>query len=209
MATSLSDGYLLTIILAAFAFATTRLHEAHRFEVAFALAAGFSLFQIWRLATAFFPRIRLDGCSGLVSRSYGYAYSLARRRGKSVESETTQGYRDDEEAKEKPADVDDEKVSTTRRIVWHKEYIDSYRHLREHGNSAFIFLLELTLASLAYSVIRRAGLSAMQQLSSIGILFAIWAAPALFVHLLAQHLERRFSHFDRRLEKHVRPKHRS
>jgi hypothetical protein len=36
--------------------------------------------------------------------------------------------------------------------------------------------------------------------SAIGALFALWASPVLFVHLLGQLLERRFSQYDRRLE---------
>ena len=78
--------------------------------------------------------------------------------------------------------------------------MDTYRHLREHGNSAFIFLLELVLATLAYGVIARPGQSPSHALSAIGLLFAIWATPSVFVHLLAQHLERRFSRYDQKLK---------
>ena len=77
--------------------------------------------------------------------------------------------------------------------------MDTYRHLREHGNSAFIFILEIALASLAFCIITKPGQLPVQQLGAIGTLFAVWAVPSAFVHLLRQHLERRFSHFDRRV----------
>jgi hypothetical protein len=205
----LSDGYLLTTLLAALAFVVTLRHEEVRYWIAFVLASAFAMVQLRRLWIIFFPRVAVEGCSGTVSYSYGYSYALARRRGKSIDTETTKGNHVDHPGKLVPADVDDEKVSTTRRIVWHKDYMDSYRHLREHGNSAFIFLLELTLAALTYCLITRSGRSAAQQLSTTGILFAIWATPAIFVHLIAQHLERRFSHFDRRLTRLVKSRHKS
>ena len=193
----LSDGYLTSALLVATAFLVTLVPQSCRYLGAFVLTSIFSAIQLWRLGLAFFPRIKVDGCSGVdgspgtVSYSYGYAYSLARRRGKSTQTET----------KVTNSDLDDDEVSTTRRIIWHRDYMDSYRHLREHGNSAFIFLLELGLAALVYCVITKSGKSAQRELSDVGILFAIWAIPAVFVHLIGQHLERRFSHFDRRLDK--------
>jgi hypothetical protein len=189
----LSDGYITALVLAVFAFLVTRIHQECRYWAAFLLASIFVVVQIRRLWLVLFPRVTVEGCSGVVSRSYGYSYALARRRGKSKQSETTT-------ANNVSADFDDnEQVSTTHQIVWHRDYIDTYRHLREHGNSAFIFLLELVLAALIYCILTKSGKSAEQQLSAIGVLFAIWATPAVFVHLIGQHLERRFSHFDRRL----------
>jgi hypothetical protein len=80
--------------------------------------------------------------------------------------------------------------------------MDTYRHLREHGNSAFTFILELALAGLVYCVITKPGQTPPQQLGAVGALFAIWAIPAVFVHFLGQSLEQRFSHFDRRVGTH-------
>jgi len=190
----LSDGYLTTICVTAAAFLLAHFVSPDcRFCAALVLASIFTAFQLRRLWLAFYPRTTVEGCSGAVSRSYGYSYALARRRGRAKESETTV-------ARSVSADFDDdENVSTTRRIIWHKDYMDTYRHLREHGNSAFIFLLELSLAALVYSVISKSEKSATQQLGAVSVLLAIWAIPAVFVHLIGQHLERRFSHFDRRL----------
>ena len=55
------------------------------------------------------------------------------------------------------------------------------------------------LASLSFCIVTKPGQSHVQQLGAIGTLFAVWAVPSAFVHLLGQHLERRFSHFDRRV----------
>ena len=116
---------------------------------------------------------------------------LARRRGIPAKEEKT----------EVPSteDIDDERLTTIRRDAWRQEYMDTYRHLREHGNSAFIFILEIALASLAFCMITKPGQLPVQQLGAIGTLFVVWALPSAFVHLLGQHLERRFSHFDRRV----------
>ena len=67
--------------------------------------------------------------------------------------------------------------------------------MREHGNSAFIFLLELILAGLVYCIVSKECLTASYQLSAIGVLLGIWAIPAVIVHLVGQYLERRFSQF--------------
>ncbi len=200
---ALPDGYIATTLLAVAGFLATLAPEDCRYVAAFLLASLFAVVQLWRLWMIFFSRIDVAGCHGvdgspgMVSYAYGYSYALARRRGKSTETKTqttaTTGSADDDLD-------DDEQVTTTRRVLWHKDYMDTYRHLREHGNSAFIFLLELGLAALVYCVVTKSGKSAEQQLSAVGILFAIWAIPAVFVHLIAQHLERRFSHFDRRLK---------
>lgn len=192
----LFDGYVTSSVLAVAAFLSTFLSEKHRYFAAFIMVSIFAAIQLARLCFVFFDRIAVEGCSGTVSPAFGYTYALARRRGLPVtETRTTS------------SDVDDdEDVSTTRRMMWRQEFMDTYRHLREHGNSAFIFLLELALAALVYCVITKPGHSAGQQLSAVGVLFAIWALPAVFIHLVGQHLERRFSHFDRRVAPITRTK---
>ena len=194
------SGYTITILLAAVAFLLTLAHQECRYWAAFVLVAAFAIIQLRRLWRVLGTRVVVDKCHGVdgkeggtVTLAYGYSYSLSRRRGKVTETTTTTD------------PDDDEQVSKTRRELWHKDYMETYRHLREHGNSAFIFLLELALAALVYCVITGSVHSEQRQVSAVGILFAIWAVPAVFVHLLAQHLERRFSWFDRRLEKDQRP----
>lgn len=197
----LLDGYITTIVLIAFAFSGFHYcSQEHRYWFAFLLTLIFVFIQLRRLWLVLFPRVVVRGCSDSVSFAYGYAYALARRRGIPSETETKGPLKNGDEAASVSADADDDQeVTTTREIIWRRDYMDTYRHLREHGNSAFIFLLELTLAALVYCVITKPGQSPAQQLGAIGTLFAVWAVPAAFVHLLGQHLERRFSHFDRRI----------
>lgn len=180
------DGYIatITLTLAAFTLFHLPIPEDLRFYLGFVLAVIVVIVQVTRLWIAISPRIIVDGLDGDVSPTFGFTYALARRRGvtenlSSVQSDATirEDWRDD----------------------WRQDFIATYRHMREHGNSAFIFLLELALAALTYCVITKPGQSPQQQLGAIGALFAVWALPAVLVHLLGQHLERRFSRFDRRI----------
>jgi hypothetical protein len=64
-----------------------------------------------------------------------------------------------------------------------REYVESYQHLREHGNAFSILLLEVILAAALYaadSVIRLFGL------------VVIWIVPATFTWFLGTWLERGF-----------------
>jgi hypothetical protein len=61
-----------------------------------------------------------------------------------------------------------------------KEYIESYRHLREHGNAFFIALLELLLgAALFYSPV------------SWAVVLMLWITPAAGVWFFGTFLESR------------------
>jgi hypothetical protein len=123
---------------------------------------------------------------------YAYLMSLAERRGVILQQETAEttpkGVPD-----EGQADLDAEADNEGSTI---KEFVESYRHMREHSNSAFIFLLELILASACYGIIATYPSDTKMALLFVGVLFGLWSAPAACVHLLGQHLERRFSLFD-------------
>jgi len=201
--------YVLTFVFMGLAFVS--LHWHWSFWLAYVWASLFVIFQALRLGFVLFRRVNVRGCTGEVSPAYGFAYSLARRRGIPTETEKSvpnaanrnalgwsplasrykafADFRDDD---------DDEGVTTVRQIVWRRDFMDTYRHMREHGNSAFTFALELALAALVVCVVSGQQ-PPSQKLGYIGLLFAIWASPAVFVHLLGQHLERRFSHYDRRV----------
>ena len=73
------------------------------------------------------------------------------------------------------------------------DLVESYRHLRENGNTAFIVFLEIALCPIFFVALQ-------QQKSSVdfaylAILLLIWIFPAVLVYLLAQHLERCYSLF--------------
>lgn len=189
---SFRDGYIVTIVVGGLTLvASVKLDGQDRVTAAFGIVSVFVISQISRLwSVVVNGRISVTGLKDDVSPAFGFAYALARRRGVAEESvEDT-----------KSGDITNDVIERSRTIRWRSELMDTYRHLREHGNSAFIFVLEIILAALCYSVIDGMSWSPEKQLSALGILFAIWALPSMFVHLLGQHLERRFSWYDQRLK---------
>jgi hypothetical protein len=168
------DGYILAVVLVGCVFAFHFVPPECRYWPAFTTAFVVAALQFVRLGIVSSHQFSVRGHEDPVSEPYFYAYVLAHRRTLPAEKPS--------------AETDDKK--------WREEFVESYRHLREHGNSAFIFLLELTLATLAYCVITKPGQSSTHQLGALGLLFAVWAVPSIFVHLLAQQLERRFSRYD-------------
>lgn len=208
------DGYLATGVLAVGVLLVS-LFTSHAVMYAFAFiaAATFSGVQLVRLRSALARRKPLDGLDADASPMFGLAYSLARRRALRQEtkldhqavlgsdSEKSEASKAESSASNKKSSSDDDESSSrsvSRVIEWRVEFMETYRHMREHGNSAFIFVLELVLAGLSYCVLSWPGLSGSGQLTAIGVLFGIWAIPAVFVHLAGQQLERRFSRLDSR-----------
>jgi hypothetical protein len=192
------DGYLATMVLVITSFSLFHLAAANvRYWLAYLLAGLIVCIQFRRLyitisrTTQDFPGLS----KGTVSDAYAFAFTLARRRGV-VEVETTSPARTQNSQSTAAVNDDEDEVTNERQIAWRQELVATYRHMREHGNSAFIFLLELALAALAYCVITKPGQSGVQQLGALGSLFALWAVPSVFVHLLGQFLERRFSKYD-------------
>jgi len=197
------DGYIATFFLGIAALIAAHCFPQHRRCLAFGFTLLFAILQILRVWWVLADKNRrvISGSDGIRGESggevtllYSYARSLATRRGQREKIVQT----------EKPLG-DNKRSRTSQRVItkrgealWHKEYIETYRHLREHGNSAFIFVLELVLATLIYCITIPSE-SGAKQLSAIGLLFAIWAFPALSAHLIGQFLERRFSHYERRL----------
>ena len=159
------SGYFVTAIVSlAVLFISLFVPNGWRYWCAFPLAFLFSFYQVARI---WMVRKSINGTS-LV---YGYASALAEQRTSGVSPNDKQG-----------------------NTEWREDLVETYRHQREHGNSGFIFLLELALAGLAYWIVANDDLSdPLKKLSAVGILFGLWAFPAALVHMLAQHLERSFS----------------
>ncbi len=88
--------------------------------------------------------------------------------------------------------------TTPRR--WIEEYVTSYRHLREHGNAAFILLLQAVLCTLVYICLTAFpgyenwtwDTSREGQWVAYAVCFlllVLWVAPSVKVHQLSQQLE--------------------
>lgn len=73
----------------------------------------------------------------------------------------------------------------------HPDYVESYRHMREHGNSISIVLCELLLAFVLWSLkpIPSAG-NSTALVARVGIILGVWLAPASLVWLIGSSLER-------------------
>jgi len=74
-----------------------------------------------------------------------------------------------------------------------KDIVDSYRHLREHGNTALIVLLEFSLCPMLYLILENQD-GPLRKVLFVLVL-TLWILPSVLIHFLAQHLERRFSWF--------------
>jgi len=188
-----ADGYIWSFVLGGVAFCLSLIAGGRIvFGLAYLVVGLFSAMQLIRLIWGLRTRKKINGLKEQSSPLFGYAYALARRR--SLIEEVVIKKDTDKNTTETTSEA--EKTRTTR---WRPEFMDTYRHMREHGNSAYIFFLELSLAALVYTLLKVPSQTAHFQLSAIGVLFALWAVPAVFVHLVGQHLERRFSQYDRRL----------
>ena len=178
------DGYILSAILAAFsALAVISEPELARVWSAFVLVIAYSIAQTVRLVFAL-KRQKFKRLVGETALAYSFTFVLALQR----------GLFEDESRNQSQGSASMSPVRLTERSRWRREIVETYRHLREHGNSAFIFLLELVLASLCYIVLSA---ELDSKLFWLAILLGIWALPAVLAHFLAQYLERRFSRFDR------------
>lgn len=194
----LSDGYISAALFGlGTVVASLTLNGVTRVVVSFLLAAAFVGIQLYRI----WESLQMPNIQGYKKRPspliYAYLVTLAMRRGIVTKKTTTTT-----PAAGTNSDTDDEpdpQQTVEEESRWQREFIDSYRHMREHGNSGFIFGLEIILAATCYGIVRLPNLSGPEVLSVLGALFALWSVPAVFVHLLGQHLERRYSIFDRKL----------
>lgn len=73
------------------------------------------------------------------------------------------------------------------------EIVDSYRHLREHGNALSIVLLEIVLGAALTRVSSVANGSPDEtKLSLLAVMLAVWIAPGALVWLIGALIELRF-----------------
>lgn len=195
-----TDGYVVSGITSLLAFMFVGFVSGRSLVSAlFVLAGAYSAVQCLRFAKALSTEMKFRGFAPKVtSLTFAYISILAQRRGIVSETSSTEKPRPrmtgDEASDGEGTEARDTKISESRRF---KDFTDSYRHMREHGNSAFIFALEFTLAAETYGILKCFPNDAVKSLSVLAVLYLTWSFPAVFVHLLAQHLERRFSTFER------------
>lgn len=78
----------------------------------------------------------------------------------------------------------------TRKREKHKnvKYVESYRHLREHGNSFFIVFFEITLGVILYYLPERS--NDVKHIKDMIFILLLWVFPAIVVWFIAISLER-------------------
>jgi hypothetical protein len=162
---------------------------------AVAIVFLFSSAQTWRIWRVFsaLGRFGLDDLFNAkrdASIAYAYLRTLSDRRGGTGE-EVSNGERFEESY---------ERLDGSTAIKDAKDFVDSYRHLREHGNTAFIVLLEIALYWVMVLVLESGNTRPIESGVMFSAVIFLWVLPSVFIHFLAQHLERRFSWFDFSIE---------
>lgn len=74
------------------------------------------------------------------------------------------------------------------------DFVESYRHMREHGNAVSIVIFELLLAFILWCL-KPAGSTAgnLAPVGRVGLILASWLAPSALVWLIGSSLERSLS----------------
>jgi hypothetical protein len=74
------------------------------------------------------------------------------------------------------------------------DFVESYRHMREHGNAVSIVVFELLLAFILWSLrpVGSVGGNAVL-VARAGLILAVWITPAALVWLVGSSLERYLS----------------
>ena len=77
-----------------------------------------------------------------------------------------------------------------------REYVESYKHLREHGNAMGIVLLETVLALALWAAVRQGGCQG-DKAAMIGfLLMAAWVTPAIYAWFIGTWLEAKPDQWD-------------
>lgn len=161
------DGHFLKAIAACavLALAASALPGLLGVVCSFIVAVVFIAYQLLRSRQeAAYPEEKTS------NRAFRFARSLARRR----------------------ACLSKPDAGEAPQAHWREELVETYRHLREHGNAGFIFVLELVLSATVFRTIASDIATPEQRVALVGILLGMWCLPALGVYQLAQTLERQF-----------------
>ncbi|WP_202371065.1 hypothetical protein [Pseudomonas sp. MWU318] len=71
----------------------------------------------------------------------------------------------------------------------HAEYIESYRHMREHGNSFLIVIFQMLLAVPLYILACSPELPATTSITNLFMIIFFWTVPAAFIWAYATKIE--------------------
>jgi len=153
------------------------------YSLIFTLEIGFSIFQGY-----FLYKVSKKG-------RRGYAYMERLAKAKNVETSNVV---------ETPSIIVISNIAEAPNTVINSGYIkditDSYKHLREHGNTALIILLEILLAFILYFSLRFERENEFMDFSIVSIILIIWVFPAALVYFYGHLLERKFSRFQYEIE---------
>lgn len=124
--------------------------------------AAFSIFQLLRIYNAY----KKTHGSGSSEHFYYYAYTLKLAIRRAAAQETGYKY-------QHPT----------------KEVVESYKHLREHGNTAITLFIQLAIFPILLNAITN------PSYSLVAILLCLWIIPPSLVYFTSQMFEFRFSKF--------------
>lgn len=191
-------GYKTSLLLSLLALGIFRYAlPYHSTAVLILIVSIFSCIQVIRIY------LSVKGISEEGEEMFSYLTKLSKKRCVSVpiiqivgkyervDIPENSGHGKESEDKFELKDVDVQHL--TQEFLWRKEFTDSYRHMREHGNSAYIFVLEIALAAICYVILIGSPDEGWKKLANLGVILVLWSGPAIGVHCLAQSLERKFA----------------
>lgn len=80
-------------------------------------------------------------------------------------------------------------IINKRKSGKHSEYIESYRHMREHGNSFLIVIFQMLLAFPLYALACAPSFEPLDSIRNGFIILFLWTAPAAFIWAYAIKIE--------------------
>ncbi len=80
-------------------------------------------------------------------------------------------------------------IISKRVVPKNSEYIESYKHIREHGNSFFIVFLEILLALPIYQFVSKSGVSHTDSVLNLTLIILFWVTPATLIWFFGNKLE--------------------
>jgi len=76
-----------------------------------------------------------------------------------------------------------------RKMGENSEYVESYKHLREHGNSFLIVVFQLILAIPIFIFVSSPGISSERAIANLLIIILTWIIPASIIWFFGNKLE--------------------